>query len=196
MLPDFLKQTPTLVIKGESEPRINENVMNWLFHRQSNDLNTRTVGSTGGNQQSFNQLRPQLQQQKPQIQQQIHMQQAVPPRGPMPGIVEGMTSVAAGAGAAPLDGPSAFNMFEMGKLRQDNYSFIDDNLQNTQMIHSYEFLGGGQNMIMASGDVNTNQGQQMSNQQKTDKEKSFDLDMERYKQERESSLPYQPIIRK
>ncbi len=195
-LPDFLKQTPTLVIKGESEPRINENVMNWLFHRQSNDLNTRTVGSPGGNQQVFNQMRPQLQQQKPQIQQQMQMQQAVPPRGPMPGIVEGMTSAAAGAGSAPLDGPSAFNMFEMGKLRQDNYAFIDDNLQDTQMLHSYEFLGGGQNIMMPPGTGNTNQGQQMSNQQKSDKEKSFDLDMERYKQERESSLPYQPVIRK
>ena len=34
-LPDFLKQTPTLVIKGETEPRINENVMNWLFQNET-----------------------------------------------------------------------------------------------------------------------------------------------------------------
>jgi hypothetical protein len=180
-LPDFLKQTPTLVIKGESEPRINENVMNWLFHRQSNDLNNNKNGHM--QHTNVNQLRPQLQQQKPQIQQQIHMQQAVPPRGPMPGIVEGMTSAAAGAGAAPIDGPSAFNMFEMGKLRQDNYSFIDDNLQDVQMVHSYEFIGGGNigssinNSNMVSG-MQGGQGGQ-SNQQKSDKEKSFDNDMER-----------------
>jgi hypothetical protein len=33
-LPSWLKQTPTLVIKGENEPRMDEQVMNWLFEKK------------------------------------------------------------------------------------------------------------------------------------------------------------------
>ena len=33
-LPSWLKQTPTLVISGEPEPRVNSDVMNWLYERK------------------------------------------------------------------------------------------------------------------------------------------------------------------
>jgi hypothetical protein len=33
-LPSWLKQTPTLVISGEPEPRTNSDVMNWLYERK------------------------------------------------------------------------------------------------------------------------------------------------------------------
>ena len=33
-LPPWLKQVPTLVISGEPEPRINSEVMNWLYERK------------------------------------------------------------------------------------------------------------------------------------------------------------------
>jgi len=36
-LPSWLKQTPTLVISGESEPRVNSDVMNWLYERKMRD---------------------------------------------------------------------------------------------------------------------------------------------------------------
>jgi hypothetical protein len=36
-LPSWLKQTPTLVISGESEPRVNSEVMNWLYERKMKD---------------------------------------------------------------------------------------------------------------------------------------------------------------
>lgn len=36
-LPSWLKQTPTLVISGEAEPRTNSEVMNWLYERKMKD---------------------------------------------------------------------------------------------------------------------------------------------------------------
>jgi hypothetical protein len=36
-LPSWLKQTPTLVISGEPEPRVNSDVMNWLYERKMRD---------------------------------------------------------------------------------------------------------------------------------------------------------------
>jgi len=44
-LPSWLKQTPTLVISGEPEPRTNSEVMNWLYERKMSD--------GGGSNQSF-----------------------------------------------------------------------------------------------------------------------------------------------
>lgn len=38
-LPSWLKQTPTLVISGEPEPRTNSDVMNWLYERKMRDGN-------------------------------------------------------------------------------------------------------------------------------------------------------------
>jgi hypothetical protein len=43
-LPTWLKQTPTLVISGESEPRTNNDVMNWLYERKMQD-GVKTGGS-------------------------------------------------------------------------------------------------------------------------------------------------------
>lgn len=34
-LPNWLKQTPTLVIQGEKEPRINNDVMNWIYEQKT-----------------------------------------------------------------------------------------------------------------------------------------------------------------
>ena len=36
-LPSWLKQTPTLVISGEGEPRVNNDVTNWLYERKLRD---------------------------------------------------------------------------------------------------------------------------------------------------------------
>lgn len=36
-LPGWLKQTPTLVIQGEPEPRTNSEVMNWLYEQKLRD---------------------------------------------------------------------------------------------------------------------------------------------------------------
>jgi hypothetical protein len=36
-LPTWLKQTPTLVISGEPEPRTNSDVMNWLYEQKMRD---------------------------------------------------------------------------------------------------------------------------------------------------------------
>jgi hypothetical protein len=36
-LPSWLKQTPTLVVQGEPEPRTNSEVMNWLYERKMKD---------------------------------------------------------------------------------------------------------------------------------------------------------------
>ena len=44
-LPSWLKQTPTLVISGEPEPRTNGEVMNWLYERKMKDGG----GAKGGN---------------------------------------------------------------------------------------------------------------------------------------------------
>jgi len=46
-LPSWLKQTPTLVISGEPEPRTNSEVMNWLYERKMQDGGT-TSGSGKG----------------------------------------------------------------------------------------------------------------------------------------------------
>ena len=43
-LPSWLKQTPTLVISGEHEPRTNSDVANWLYEQKMKD-----EGSKGGN---------------------------------------------------------------------------------------------------------------------------------------------------
>ncbi len=158
-LPDFLKQTPTIVIKGERDPRINDAVMGWLFDRASSDMNN-GLGI-----------------------------QKEPPRRPMPGITQGQVQNHP-SGPAPQDGPSAFNVFEMGSSKQDNYTFIDDNLQSASMLHSFEFLspmGGGASAAAV---------QQQNDANKTQKEKAFDSAMERYMKERETTLPYQPIVRK
>lgn len=34
-LPNWLKQTPTLVIQDEKEPRINNDVMNWIYEQKT-----------------------------------------------------------------------------------------------------------------------------------------------------------------
>lgn len=36
-LPSWLKQTPTLVVSGEPEPRVNSDVMNWLYEQKMRD---------------------------------------------------------------------------------------------------------------------------------------------------------------
>lgn len=47
-LPSWLKQTPTLVISGEPEPRTNSDVMNWLYERKMRDGNKSTSTGVGG----------------------------------------------------------------------------------------------------------------------------------------------------
>ena len=47
-LPSWLKQTPTLVISGEPEPRTNSEVMNWLYERKMKEGGG-SKGSSNGN---------------------------------------------------------------------------------------------------------------------------------------------------
>ncbi len=47
-LPSWLKKVPTLVIRGENEPRTDGDVMNWLFLRKLQDSNTKKSGGGGG----------------------------------------------------------------------------------------------------------------------------------------------------
>jgi len=47
-LPTWLKQTPTLVIQGEPEPRTNSEVMNWLYERKMKDGGGGGGGQKGG----------------------------------------------------------------------------------------------------------------------------------------------------
>lgn len=47
-LPSWLKQTPTLVISGEPEPRTDNEVMNWLYERKMRDGGGSKGGSGGG----------------------------------------------------------------------------------------------------------------------------------------------------
>jgi len=47
-LPSWLKQTPTLVISGEPEPRTNSEVMNWLYERKMKEGGG-SKGSSSGN---------------------------------------------------------------------------------------------------------------------------------------------------
>jgi hypothetical protein len=47
-LPGWLKKVPTLVIRGESEPRTDGEVMNWLYERRLKDSNRGGGGGGGG----------------------------------------------------------------------------------------------------------------------------------------------------
>ena len=57
-LPKWLKQVPTLVISGEPEPRVDAEVMNWLFARkmseQPKQAPAQTPASMGGEPMSWN----------------------------------------------------------------------------------------------------------------------------------------------
>lgn len=46
-LPSWLKSVPTLVISGEPEPRINSEVMNWLYERKMKDGGGKSSGGQG-----------------------------------------------------------------------------------------------------------------------------------------------------
>lgn len=46
-LPSWLKQTPTLVISGEPEPRTNSDVTNWLFEQRMKDGGGKESGNGG-----------------------------------------------------------------------------------------------------------------------------------------------------
>lgn len=43
-LPKFLQKVPTLVIKGEEEPRTDGNVMNWIYERRMKDTSAQQSG--------------------------------------------------------------------------------------------------------------------------------------------------------
>ena len=47
-LPSWLKSVPTLVISGEPEPRINSEVMNWLYERKMKDGGGKSSGDSQG----------------------------------------------------------------------------------------------------------------------------------------------------
>lgn len=47
-LPSWLKQIPTLVISGESEPRVDSEVLNWLYEQKMRDGAGNKSGGGGG----------------------------------------------------------------------------------------------------------------------------------------------------
>ena len=47
-LPGWLKQTPTLVISGEPEPRTNSDVTNWLYEQKLKDEGGKSANGGGG----------------------------------------------------------------------------------------------------------------------------------------------------
>jgi hypothetical protein len=59
-LPSWLKQTPTLVISGEPEPRTNSEVMNWLYEHKMKNGGGNGGGNTGntGNSVSGTSVEP------------------------------------------------------------------------------------------------------------------------------------------
>ena len=57
-LPSWLKQTPTLVISGEPEPRTDNEVMNWLYERKMKDGGGSRQGNNGGGDGSGAQAGP------------------------------------------------------------------------------------------------------------------------------------------
>jgi hypothetical protein len=61
-LPSWLKQTPTLVIRGESEPRTDGEVMNWLAMQRIRNGPSKSAPSTDGkmNEQAANEPEPYL----------------------------------------------------------------------------------------------------------------------------------------
>ena len=46
-LPGWLKQTPTLVISGDPEPRTNSDVMNWLYEQKMKDGGGKSAAGAG-----------------------------------------------------------------------------------------------------------------------------------------------------
>lgn len=57
-LPSWLKQTPTLVISGEPEPRTDSEVMNWLYERKMRDGGGSKSGVTGGSAATTGPMEP------------------------------------------------------------------------------------------------------------------------------------------
>lgn len=47
-LPGWLKQTPTLVISGDPEPRTNSDVMNWLYEQKMRDGGGKSAAGAAG----------------------------------------------------------------------------------------------------------------------------------------------------
>ena len=54
-LPTWLKQTPTLIIRGEKEPRVNSDVTNWLYERKLRD-STPAPGAANAEPEFYNAL--------------------------------------------------------------------------------------------------------------------------------------------
>ncbi len=59
-LPSWLKQTPTLVISGEPEPRTDSEVMNWLYERKMKDGGGSKQVASGGGQPGPSEPEPYL----------------------------------------------------------------------------------------------------------------------------------------
>lgn len=57
-LPGWLKQTPTLVISGEPEPRTNGEVMNWLYEKKMKEGGAKSSNAAGSNAVATNSMDP------------------------------------------------------------------------------------------------------------------------------------------
>jgi hypothetical protein len=57
-LPGWLKQTPTLVISGEPEPRTNGEVMNWLYEKKMKEGGAKSSTAAGSNEVASNSMEP------------------------------------------------------------------------------------------------------------------------------------------
>jgi hypothetical protein len=165
-LPDWIKQVPTLLIRGDEEPiKVNSEVMNWLYIRKLNDSSrapasvVNSVGSTSGNRGS------------------------------------GSSSGSGSAQQAQIDEPEAWNMSEMGgKLSESYGNLVDGSGAAVENSSSKNFDFGFLNGNAAPGD-RTAQGmgdsgmRQEPGRSKSKKEELFDRQMDAYAKSRDSGLP-------
>jgi hypothetical protein len=165
-IPDWIKQVPTLVIRGDEEPiKVNSEVMNWLYTRKLKDtsrspasvINTMGSGpvSSSGNRGGSGQQPMQSQ----------------------------------------VDEPEAWNMSEMGGKLSDSYgNLVDGSGASVESSSSKNFDFGFLNGNAAPGD-RTMQGmgdsgmRQEGGRTKSKKEEMFDKQMDSYTKSRDMGMP-------
>jgi hypothetical protein len=167
-IPDWIKQVPTLVIRGDEEPiKVNSEVMNWLYTRKLKDTSRapasviNTMGSGSGAVSSSGNRGGSGQQQ---------MQSQV-------------------------DEPEAWNMSEMGGKLSDSYgNLVDGSGASVESSSSKNFDFGFLNGNAAPGD-RTMQGmgdsgmRQEGGRTKSKKEEMFDKQMDAYTKSRDMGMP-------
>lgn len=161
----WLKKVPTLVVRGEAEPRTDGNVMNWLSER-------RLLGSSGGG-----------------------MQRSSEPafRGSGGGSAQqsvdrvGYTQQSGSGVSQNMDAVEPWIPGEMGGNLTKSFSFID---ANEAPIHNFEYLNGAAAPgVRTASDMPGGGLGARAQTQKSKKEELFDKQMETYMRERGQGMP-------